>query len=132
MTMFSKVKKLIKFYKKRIIAFTEFFIPSPLLLNPPILVLDDATSAIDVQVEQKIHRALHVLLADRTTIIIAHRLATISLADRVVLVENGTVIATGTHRDLLLHDPRYAEVLARVSEEHVDDDVMFNDEGVDL
>ena len=45
---------------------------------------------------------------------------------------DGTVIATGTHRDLLLNDPRYAEVLARVSEEHVDDDVMFNDEGVDL
>ncbi len=97
-----------------------------LLLNPPILVLDDATSAIDVQVEQRIHHALGRLLANRTTMIIAHRLATISLADRVVLVENGSVIATGTHEHLLANDPRYAEVLARVVEEEqieVDDDM---------
>lgn len=107
-----------------------------LLLNPPILVLDDATSAIDVQVEQRIHHALTELLADRTTIIIAHRLATISLADRVVLVERGSVIASGTHSDLLAHDPRYAEVLARAAkEEEEDDDVDEIDvleKGLDL
>jgi ATP-binding cassette subfamily B protein len=88
-----------------------------LLINPPVLVLDDATSAIDVQVEQHIHSALRELMADRTTLIIAHRLATISLSDRVVLVENGHVIAQGRHEDLLAHDARYAEVLAHVSEE---------------
>jgi ATP-binding cassette subfamily B protein len=88
-----------------------------LLLNPPILVLDDATSAIDVQVEQRIHHALGDLLTNRTTIIIAHRLATISLADRVVLVEHGTVIASGRHEELLATDPRYAEVLARAATE---------------
>ncbi|HVB00775.1 MAG TPA: ABC transporter ATP-binding protein [Acidimicrobiales bacterium] len=95
-----------------------------LLLNPPVLVLDDATSAIDVQVEQRIHHALAGLLENRTTIIIAHRLATISLADRVVLVENGTVIASGPHAQLLANDRRYAEVLARVLEkegEQLDD-----------
>jgi ATP-binding cassette subfamily B protein len=88
-----------------------------LLINPPILILDDATSAIDVQVEQRIHHALKGLLAQRTTIIIAHRLATISLADRVALVENGHVVAIGRHQDLLANEPRYAEVLARVVEE---------------
>ena len=90
-----------------------------LLINPPILILDDATSAIDVQVEQKIHSALKELMQNRTTLIIAHRLATISLADRVVLVENGHVIAIGRHQDLLANEPRYAEVLARVVEEEV-------------
>jgi ATP-binding cassette, subfamily B, bacterial len=88
-----------------------------LLVNPPVLVLDDATSAIDVQVEQRIHAALATLMAGRTTLIIAHRLATIALADRVALVENGHVIACGRHSDLLEKDPRYAEVLARVTEE---------------
>ena len=58
-----------------------------LLVNPPILVLDDATSAIDVQVEQQIHDALRALMKGRTTLIIAHRLSTISLADRVVLLD---------------------------------------------
>ena len=88
-----------------------------LLVNPPVLVLDDATSAIDVQVEQRIHASLLELMADRTTLVIAHRLATISLADRVVLVEDGHVIASGRHQELLENDPRYAEVLAQVVEE---------------
>jgi ATP-binding cassette, subfamily B, bacterial len=88
-----------------------------LLVNPPVLVLDDATSAIDAQVEQRIHTSLRKLMADRTTLVIAHRLATISLADRVALVEDGHVIASGRHQELLEHNPRYAEVLARVVEE---------------
>jgi ATP-binding cassette subfamily B protein len=87
-----------------------------LLINPPVLVLDDATSAIDVQVEQRIHASLKQLMTKRTTLIIAHRLATISLADRVVLMESGHVIAMGSHQALLEHEPRYAEVLARVTE----------------
>jgi len=84
-----------------------------LLVNPPILVLDDATSAIDVQIEQQIHEALRGLMTDRTTLIIAHRLSTISLADRVAVVEGGRVIAQGTHADLLATEPRYAEILAQ-------------------
>jgi ATP-binding cassette, subfamily B, bacterial len=84
-----------------------------LLVNPAILILDDATSAIDVQVEQEIHAALRTLMRRRTTLIIAHRLSTISLADRVAVVEGGRVIAEGTHQHLLATEPRYPEILAQ-------------------
>ena len=70
--------------------------PAPCSVNPPILILDDATSAIDVKVEQRIHSALRVLMEGRTTLIIAHRLSTISLADRVVLLDGGQIVADGT------------------------------------
>lgn len=88
-----------------------------LLINPKILVLDDATSAVDVQVEAEIHNALESLMKDRTTIVIAHRLSTIMLADRVVLVEEGKIVASGTHVELMDSEPRYVEVLARAEEE---------------
>jgi len=84
-----------------------------LLVNPPILVLDDATSSIDVHVEQEIHAALRTLMEGRTTLVIAHRLSTISLADRVVLLDGGRVVADGTHQELLESVPLYAEVLAQ-------------------
>ena len=87
-----------------------------LVVNPPILVLDDATSAIDVQVELQIHDALRQLMVGRTTLVIAHRLSTISLADRVVLLDGGRVVADGTHAELLATTPRYAEVLAQADE----------------
>jgi len=83
-----------------------------LLLNPPILVLDDATSAIDVKIEAEIHAALEQLMDDRTTILIAHRLSTISLAERVVFLDGGRIAATGTHDELLRAVPKYREVLA--------------------
>ncbi len=83
-----------------------------LLENPPILVLDDATSAIDVKVEEAIHRALEHLLEGRTTLLIAHRLSTIALADRVVLLEEGRVVAQGTHSELMAKEPRYVAILA--------------------
>jgi ATP-binding cassette, subfamily B, bacterial len=86
-----------------------------LLINPPILILDDATSAIDVQVEQKIHSALRVLMEGRTTLIVAHRLSTISLADRVVLLDGGQIVADGTHAELLASTPLYSEVLAQAA-----------------
>jgi len=88
-----------------------------LLANPPVLVLDDATSAVDVQREQEIHSALKVLMQGRTTLIIAHRISTISLADRVLLMENGRVVADGTHEELMATVPAYAEVLAHAEEE---------------
>jgi ATP-binding cassette subfamily B protein len=88
-----------------------------LLANPRFLVLDDATSAVDVRVEERIHGALQTLLSGRTTIVIAHRLSTIALADRVVLLEGGRVAASGTHAGLLATERRYAEVLARYEAE---------------
>jgi ATP-binding cassette subfamily B protein len=88
-----------------------------LLVNPPILILDDATSAIDVKVEQGIHGALRVLMEGRTTLIIAHRLSTISLADRVILLDSGQIVADGTHAELLTTTPLYSEVLAQAASE---------------
>jgi ATP-binding cassette subfamily B protein len=104
-----------------------------LLVNPPILILDDATSAIDVKVEQGIHSALRVLMEGRTTLIIAHRLSTISLADRVILLDQGRIVADGTHAELLANTPLYAEVLAQAaSEEQSARDEAAGREGLDL
>jgi ATP-binding cassette subfamily B protein len=88
-----------------------------LLDDPAILLLDDATSAIDVQVEEEIHGALRELMRGRTTLVIAHRLSTINLAERVVLLEGGRIVADGTHLGLMATEPRYAEVLAHIEED---------------
>ena len=87
------------------------------LANQPIVVLDDATSALDVAVEDKILVALAEGRADRTTILIAHRLSTIAAADRVVLLEDGRVLATGPHAELMATEPVYAEILANLGDE---------------
>ena len=84
-----------------------------LLVNPSILVLDDATSAIDVNIESKIHESLTRLLNKRTTILIAHRLSTINLADRVIVLDEGKVIASGKHEELLNSVSRYSEILSQ-------------------
>jgi ABC-type glutathione transport system ATPase component len=68
-------------------------------------------------VEAEIHDALVNLMTDRTTIVIAHRLSTINLAERVVLLEDGHIVASGTHRELMATEPKYAEVLARAAQE---------------
>ena len=86
------------------------------LANPAILILDDATSAVDVRTEEGIHHGLGDLLAGRTTIVIAHRLSTISLADRVVLMEGGRIVADGTHARLLATEPRYRAIVAQVED----------------
>jgi len=92
-----------------------------LVADPAVLILDDATSAVDVRVEAEIHEALERLSAERTTIIIAHRLSTIALADRVALIDGGRVLALDTHQRLLADEPRYREVLASVAAVEEDD-----------
>lgn len=83
-----------------------------ILADPRILVLDDATSAVDPTKEHEIRDALTEVMEGRTTIVIAHRPATIALADRVVLVDEGRVVADGTHEGLLHTSARYRQVLA--------------------
>lgn len=83
-----------------------------ILADPRILVLDDATSAVDPTKEHEIRDALSEVMGGRTTLVIAHRPATIALADRVVLIDEGRVLADGTHASLLQTSERYREVLA--------------------
>ncbi|HVX16817.1 MAG TPA: ABC transporter ATP-binding protein [Acidimicrobiales bacterium] len=83
-----------------------------ILADPRVLILDDATSAVDPSKEREIRDALGEVMVNRTTIVIAHRPATIALADRVVLLDAGRVAAQGTHAELLTTSERYREVLA--------------------
>ncbi len=118
-----------------------------LVTDPAILILDDATSSVDVQIEQEIHDALHTVMEGRTTLVIAHRLSTINLADRVVLMELGRIVASGSHNELMRTEPRYAEVLAHLEEDeeelrarrakadgngHKDDELRVNEMNRDL
>ncbi|HDZ6007753.1 SAV1866 family putative multidrug efflux ABC transporter [Staphylococcus aureus] len=77
------------------------------LNNPPILILDEATSALDLESEFIIQEALDVLSKDRTTLIVAHRLSTITHADKIVVIENGHIVETGTHRELIAKQGAY-------------------------
>ena len=84
-----------------------------LLADPRILVLDDATSSVDASTEQAIKAALREVMAGRTTFVIAHRLSTIALADEIVVLEAGRVVARGGHDELLGRSPLYAEIAAK-------------------
>lgn len=81
-----------------------------LLVDAPILLLDEATSALDAQSEHLIQQALPSLMAGRTTLVIAHRLATVQHADRIAVIDKGRLVAVGTHRQLIEESPLYARL----------------------
>lgn len=83
-----------------------------LLVDAPILLLDEATSALDAQSEHLIQQALPTLMAGRTTLVIAHRLATVQHAERIAVIDQGRLVAIGTHRQLIEQSPLYARLAA--------------------
>jgi len=81
-----------------------------ILENAPILILDEATSSLDSITEKRIQEALHYLMKNRTTIVIAHRLSTLSEMDRILVFDDGKIIEDGTHQSLLKTDGHYAKM----------------------
>ncbi len=81
-----------------------------ILLDPPILVLDDSTSSVDARTESEIRKAMELVMQGRTTFIIAHRLSTVHKADTIIVLTDGRIVEQGTHKELLKHGGRYREI----------------------
>jgi ATP-binding cassette, subfamily B, bacterial len=83
-----------------------------MLKNPPLLLLDEATSALDAESERMVQAALETAMKDRTTLVIAHRLSTVQRADRIVVMDAGQIVETGTHAELAAAGGLYARLAA--------------------
>jgi ATP-binding cassette subfamily B protein len=92
-----------------------------MLKNPPLLLLDEATSALDAESERVVQAALEAAMADRTTLVIAHRLATVLRADRIVVIDGGRIVDTGTHHELVERGGLYARLAAMQFDVHTED-----------
>jgi ATP-binding cassette subfamily B protein len=93
--------------QRQLISFARAF-----LANPVVLILDEATASLDIPSERLVQEGLQTLLADRTAIIIAHRLSTVAIADRVLVMEYGMIVEDGTPRDLIAGTGRFAKLHA--------------------
>ena len=91
--------------QRQLLAFIRAYI-----YNPSILVLDEATSSVDTETEQMINEAIEFITKDRTSIIIAHRLATVQYADLIIVMDQGKIVEKGSHQELLRKDGEYKKL----------------------
>merc|ERR1711988_722239 len=96
------------------------------MVNPKVLLLDEATSALDAESEHLVQDAIEKAMIGRTVIVIAHRLSTVVNADRIVVVDDHQIIATGTHKELLASCSKYTELVKRQMQSNSDGAALLN------